>query len=57
MYIYIYRICIYDKRLLAIWRKMFIIKVTKIHNVSILDFPVSATVYFNDLQHFNFIEE
>lgn len=36
---------------------MFIIKVTKIHNVSILDSLLSATVYFNDLQHFNFIEE
>lgn len=32
---------------------MFIINVTKIHNASILDSPV----YFNDLQHFNFIEE
>lgn len=43
----------YDKRLLAIWRKMFITNVTKIHNASILGSPV----YFNDLQHFNFIEE
>lgn len=36
---------------------MFIIKVTKIHNESILDSLLSATVYFNDLQDFNFIEE